>query len=323
MTSPLTQSVITHSGISKEQAFDLVTMPEEELFASASQIREHFFGNNVEICCIINAKSGNCGMNCKFCSQSSHNSTQIQSYPLYDQHTLDSIVNEWADHPVERCGLVTSGGALVEDDVRQLAEFISSRKGQKGPQFCGSLGRLKSEALQTLIDAGLTRLHHNLETSEEFYPEVCTTQTWRDRLDTVHQAQELGLEVCCGGLFGLGESWEDRINFAYALKAEGIKNVPMNFLYPHEGTPMADRPLMEPGEALRIIALYRHIMPEASLRICGGRVSVLKERQAEMFAAGASAFMTGNYLTIAGEGISNDMEMLKTLGLEVLSGSQS
>lgn len=323
MTSPLTQSVITHSGISKEQAFDLVTMPEEELFASATQIREHFFGNKVEICCIINAKSGNCGMNCKFCSQSSHNSTQIQSYPLYDQKTLDSIVNEWVDHPVERCGLVTSGGALVDDDVRQLAEFISSRKGQKGPQFCGSLGRLKSESLQTLIDAGLTRLHHNLETSEEFYPEVCTTQTWRDRLDTVHQAQELGLEVCCGGLFGLGESWEDRINFAYALKAEGIKNVPMNFLYPHEGTPMANRPLMDPGEALRIIALYRHIMPEASLRICGGRVSVLKERQAEMFAAGASAFMTGNYLTIAGEGISNDMEMLKALGLEVVSGSQS
>lgn len=318
MTSPLTQSVITHSGISKEQAFDLVTMPEEELFASASQIREHFFSNKVEICCIINAKSGNCGMNCKFCSQSSHNTTQIQAYPLYDQQTLDSIVNEWADHPVERCGLVTSGGALVEDDVRQLAEFISSRKGKKGPQFCGSLGRLKSEALQTLIDAGLTRLHHNLETSEEFYPEVCTTQTWRDRLDTVHQAQELGLEVCCGGLFGLGESWEDRINFAYALKAEGIKNVPMNFLYPHEGTPMADRPLMAPGEALRIIAVYRHIMPEASLRICGGRVSVLKERQPEMFAAGASAFMTGNYLTIAGEGISNDMEMLKALGLEVL-----
>lgn len=317
MTSPFAQTVISHLGITREEAQILISLPEKELFESATQIREHFFGNKVEICCIINAKSGNCGMNCKFCSQSGHNSTAIETHPLYQQEQLDAIVNEWADQPVERCGLVTSGGALVEEDVLSLARFISSRKGKKGPKFCGSLGRLKEEALQTLIDAGLTRLHHNLETSEEFYPQVCTTQTWRDRLDTVHQARQLGLEVCCGGLFGLGESWEDRINFAYALKAEDIKNVPMNFLYPHPGTPMANQPIMYASEALRIIALYRHIMPEASLRICGGRVSVLKDRQRDMFAAGASAFMTGNYLTIAGEGIGHDLKMIEALGLQV------
>lgn len=317
MTSPLAQSVISNRGITREEALQLITLPEQELFASATQIREHYFSNKVEICCIINAKSGNCGMNCKFCSQSSHSTTTIETHSLYTQEQLDAIVNEWADKPVERCGLVTSGGALVEEDVHRLARFISSRKGKKGPQFCGSLGRLKSEALQTLIDAGLTRLHHNLETSEEFYPQVCTTQTWRDRLDTVHQARQLGLEVCCGGLFGLGESWADRINFAYALKEEGILNVPINFLYPHPGTPMADRPIMDASEALRIIALYRHIMPEASLRICGGRVSVLKDRQPDMFAAGASAFMTGNYLTISGEGIGHDLKMLENLGLQV------
>lgn len=314
--SELTRAAL-NGGVTEEQARLLLDMPEAELFASATAIREHFFGNRVEVCCIINSRSGNCGMDCKFCSQSGHNSTEIESFPLLSQETLEDIVEKWADYPVERCGLVTSGGALGDAEVERLAEFVASREGKKGPTFCGSLGRLKSESLRKLKEAGMRRLHHNLESAESFYPNVCTTQTWRDRLDTVHQAQELGLEVCCGGLFGLGESWEDRIDFAFSLKREGIKHVPINFLYPHPGTPMANRPVMEPGEALRIIALYRHILPGASLRICGGRVSVLKARQSEMFAAGASAFMTGNYLTIAGQGVESDLDMLERLGLVI------
>ncbi|SEH79732.1 aldolase-type tim barrel [Akkermansia glycaniphila] len=312
-----TRAALNEGGISKEQAFELLEMPEKELFASATAIRERFFGNKVEICYIINAKSGNCGMNCKFCSQSGHNSADVETYPLLSQEKLEEIVDGWAEYPVHRCGLVTSGGALSDDDVESLAKFVESRAGKKGAQMCGSLGRLKHDALHRLKEAGMTRLHHNLEACESFYPNVCTTQTWRDRLDTVRQALDNGLEICCGGLFGLGETWSDRFDFAMELKREGITNVPLNFLYPHAGTPLGNRPVMPAEEALRIIALFRHLMPEASLRICGGRVSVLKERQYEMFAAGASAFMTGNYLTIAGQGVETDLAKLAELGLEI------
>ena len=229
-------------------------------------------------------------------------------------------MSDWAKYPVGRCGIVTAGGALTDDDVEKLAQFIEARKasGLKTPRLCGSLGRLKEKALARLKGAGMDRLHHNLETSEGYYPNVCTTQQWRDRLDTVREAIKAGFSVCSGGLFGLGESWEDRLDFIYFLKEEGIRNVPINFLYPHPGTPMANQPVLEPSEALRIIALFRHVIPNATLRICGGRVSVLRERQFDMFAAGANAFMTGNYLTIAGAGFEADMEQLQRRGLRIV-----
>lgn len=315
-----TQLALDNGGLTREQARELLNLPETELLASATALREHFFGNKVEACYIINAKSGNCNMNCKFCSQSGFNTTDIEHYPFKSSEELASIVESWEPYPVGRCGIVTSGGALTDADVEKLAQFIESRvaAGKKQPQICGSLGRLKHHALERLKAAGMTRLHHNLETNESFYPSMCTTQQWRDRLDTVHQAMEHGLSVCCGGLFGLGETWEDRISFALELRAEGIRNIPMNFLIPHPGTPLAGRPIMPPEEALRIIALFRHIIPDATLRICGGRVSVLKERQPEMFAAGANAFMTGDYLTVAGAAVEQDLAMLRELGLEIV-----
>lgn len=315
-----THLALEQNGLTREQAQELLHLPEAELLPSATALREHFFGNKVEACYIINAKSGNCNMNCKFCSQSGFNTTDIEHYPLKSSDDLAAIVESWEPYPVGRCGIVTSGGALTDADVEKLAQFIEARvaAGKTHPQICGSLGRLKHHALERLKAAGMTRLHHNLETNESFYPSVCTTQQWRDRLDTVHQAIEHGLSVCCGGLFGLGETWEDRISFAIELHSEGIRNIPMNFLIPHPGTPMAGRPIMPPEEALRIIALFRHLIPDATLRICGGRVSVLKERQRDMFAAGANAFMTGNYLTVAGAAVEQDLAMLRDLGLEIV-----
>lgn len=315
-----THLALEQNGLTREQAQELLHLPEAELLPSATALREHFFGNKVEACYIINAKSGNCNMNCKFCSQSGFNTTDIEHYPLKSSDDLAAIVESWEPYPVGRCGIVTSGGALTDADVEKLAQFIEARvaAGKTHPQICGSLGRLKHHALERLKAAGMTRLHHNLETNESFYPSVCTTQQWRDRLDTVHQAIEHGLSVCCGGLFGLGETWEDRISFAIELRSEGIRNIPMNFLIPHPGTPMAGRPIMPPEEALRIIALFRHLIPDATLRICGGRVSVLNERQRDMFAAGANAFMTGNYLTVAGAAVEQDLAMLRDLGLEIV-----
>lgn len=316
----LSDKALAQGGLTKEEALQLIEQPEDELFAGATAIREHIFGKQVEACFIINAKSGNCNMNCRFCSQSGFNTTQIERYPFKSEEELADIVEGWQAYPVGRCGIVTSGGALTETDVEKLARFIEQHiaSGKTKPRICGSLGRLKNHAISRLKQAGLTRLHHNLETNESFYPNVCTTQTWRDRLDTVRQAREHGLSVCCGGLFGLGESWEDRLQFAAELKSEGIRNIPINFLYPHPGTPLANQPIMSAEEALRIIAVFRHMIPDAVLRICGGRVSVLRERQYDMFAAGANAFMTGNYLTIPGAGIREDMQQLSRLGLELV-----
>lgn len=318
--TPYAALALQNGGLNREQARELLQLPEAELLSSATALREHCSGNRVEACYIINAKSGNCNMNCKFCSQSGFNSTDIEHYPFKSAEDLAAIIESWEPYPVGRCGIVTSGGALTDDDVEKLARYIETRStaGKKHPRLCGSLGRLKHRAIERLKAAGMTRLHHNLETNESFYPNVCTTQKWRDRLDTVHQAKEHGLSVCCGGLFGLGESWEDRISFALELRAEGIRNIPMNFLIPHPGTPMAGTPVMPPEEALRIIALFRHIIPDAILRICGGRVSVLKERQADIFAAGANAFMTGNYLTVAGETFEHDAAMLRRAGMELV-----
>lgn len=313
----LTRAALAPGGLTRADAHALINAPESEVFASATYLRERAFGNRIEACFIINAKSGNCGMNCRFCSQSAHNSTPVETYPFLGREKLDAVVSEWEPYPVGRCGVVTSGGALSDDDVEELARFIESRRGKSGPTICGSLGRLKHKALQRLKEAGMTRLHHNLETSESFYPSVCTTQAWRDRLDTVREAVAAGLEVCTGGLFGLGETWEDRIDFAAFLKEEGIRNIPINFLYPHPGTPLGSRPVMEPEEALRIVSLLRHMLPEATLRVCGGRVSVLGERQYDIFAAGANAFMTGNYLTIAGQNVQTDMARIEQLGLEM------
>ncbi len=312
------ERAIAQGGLKREEVRHLIDMEEKELFAGATEIREHHFGNKIEICFIINAKSGNCNMNCRFCSQSGFNTTQIEKYPFKSEAQLEEIVREWEDLPVERCGIVTSGGALTDDDVEKLARFIENRRkaGKKAPKICGSLGRLKDHAIERLKQAGLTRLHHNLETNESFYPQICTTQTWRDRLDTVRCARQAGLSVCCGGLFGLGETWDDRISFAEELRREDIRNIPINFLYPHPGTPLADRPVMPAEEALRIIALFRYMIPDATLRICGGRVSVLKQRQYDIFAAGANAMMSGNYLTIPGAGIQTDLAKLRELGLQ-------
>ncbi len=312
------ERAIAQGGLKRGEVQRLIEMEEGELFAGATKLREHYFGNKIEICFIINAKSGNCNMNCRFCSQSGFNTTQIEKYPFKSEAQLEEIVREWEDLPVGRCGIVTSGGALTDADVEKLARFIEKRRkvGKKAPKICGSLGRLKDHAIERLKQAGLTRLHHNLETNESFYPQICTTQTWRDRLDTVRCARQAGLSICCGGLFGLGETWDDRISFAEELRREGIRNIPINFLYPHPGTPLADQPVMPAEEALRIIALFRYMIPDATLRICGGRVSVLKKRQYDMFAAGANAMMSGNYLTIPGAGIQADLAKLRELGLE-------
>ncbi len=320
MLKQIEKNALAGKGCSKSEAMWLAREAQEiEFFAAATRIREHRFGKKVQLCSIINAKSGQCDMDCRFCSQSGHNRTEIEAYPFMEGHVLESRIREDLAEGDRLCGVVTSGGKLSSSELEEFAATVKKIGiGQKAP-VCGSLGRLAPEELILLKEAGVTRFHHNLEASENFYPHICSTQQWSQRLETVNAAQAAGLNVCSGGLFGLGESWDDRIDLALTLRELGVDSVPINFLYPHEGTPMKDRPPLSAEEALRIIALYRLMLPETTLRICGGRTHVLGDRQADLFAAGANGLMTGNYLTVAGSQYATDLAMIRHLGLQIAS----
>ncbi|MBI9018288.1 MAG: biotin synthase BioB [Phycisphaerae bacterium] len=291
-----------------------------ELINSSNQIRQKFFGNKVKLCMIINAKSGVCDMDCRFCSQSGHYAAEPPVYPFMLASELAENIYDADANGTHSCGVVTSGGRLTSEDVDIFADSLKQTNGKVKCEICASLGRLTMEDMGRLKAAGLNRYHHNLETSEKFYPEICSTQEWAERFKTVQAAKQAGLEVCSGGLFGLGESWEDRIDLALALSRLGVDSVPINFLIPHLGTPLGDTELLSADEALRIIAVYRHILPTKTLRICGGRGVVLKDKQNQIFAAGANAIMTGDYLTTKGQMPTSDKEMIQELGLEILQG---
>lgn len=298
------------------EARALLSLPDPRLLRQAACLRETAFGRKVGLCAIINARSGDCAMDCRFCSQSRHNQTPIKVFGLLPDDLLRARILTLAALPVRHIGIVTSGGALNADELERLCGVLASLPPEVRPRLCASLGRLSAGQFAQLAEAGLTRYHHNLETSRSHYPRICTTQTWDQRRDTVARAMRAGLQACSGGLFGLGESWDERIDFAFSLKALGVRHVPMNFLYPHPQTPLAGQKILSAGEALRIIAVFRHILPQATLRICGGRPLVLGERQQEIFAAGANALMTGDYLTTHGQGVEEDLAMIAAQGLE-------
>ena len=295
---------------------ELVDLPLPELLIRADRLREAAFGRRVHVCAIINARSGNCAMDCRFCAQSSHNPTSVEAFGLLPFAELRSRILALAETPVAKIGLVTSGSLLSGREFESLCEVVRSLPAEVLSRVCLSLGRLKEAQLAELAAIGIRRYHHNLETAESCYQRICTTQTWRQRRDTVVLASRAGMEVCTGGLFGVGENWEQRLEFAFSLKELGVRHIPLNFLNPHPHTPLASQPPLSADEALRVIAVFRHILPEATLRICGGRPLVLGGRQREMFAAGANALMTGNYLTTPGYSMEDDFAMLVSPGLE-------
>lgn len=323
MILKLTNRAVDGAGCSAEEALALVSADEKALFDGATRIRKSQFGNDVQLCSIVNARSGRCDMDCRFCSQSGHSSTEIETYPFMDGETLKSRITETLSSGDRFCGVVTSGGRLSSEELEALVKTVQEiGDGEKVP-VCASLGRLRAEDFSVLKKAGITRFHHNLETSEEYYPKICSTQQWVQRVDTVRDAMAAGLNVCSGGLFGLGESWEDRINLALSLRELGVDSVPINFLYAHSGTPLKDMPPLSAEEALRIIAIYRFLLPTATLRICGGRAHVLGDRQDELFSAGANGMMTGSYLTVSGSQYEDDLAMIHRLGLRIVSSEFS
>ncbi|GHT11041.1 biotin synthase [Planctomycetales bacterium] len=300
---------------------DIIHLPLEEIFVETERIRQATSGDSIEFCGIVNIKSGRCRMNCRFCAQSGHYQTNADIYPLRDSTELAEATENLWQQGVSRVGWVASGCSPTSgelDAIIRAAEEVMA-KDDAGALCCASLGQLDAESLKRLKAAGFRRYHHNLETSEQFYPNICTTQRWQDRFATVERALNIGYEVCSGGLFGIGESWQDRWKLAMTLQQLGVNSVPINFYNAVPGTPLADAEPLTLDEALRIVALFRTVLPKAAIRICGGRPKIIAGDADLLFRAGADALMTGNYLTTTGVSPQRDKELVERNGLRVLS----
>ena len=317
----LTNRILDGGEITFEEASRLMETDKQRdiihLTGFANSIRDEFKGSLINICAIINAKSGRCSEDCRFCSQSSHYSTAIDKYPLLKKDEIIDRARRAAESGINRFSIVVSGR-----DVKNSAEWesicgtIDEMRSIAGLDICASLGTLTKESAGDLKKAGLKRYHHNLETSESFFPSICTTHSYEVRAETVRTAKEAGMSVCCGGIFGLGETKTQRIELAFLLKELDVDSIPLNFLNPIPGTPLENAKPLHPMEILKIIALFRFVNPTKGIRICGGRAQNLRSVQPLLFTAGANGIMTGDYLTTAGGNANDDMQMIKDLMLE-------
>ena len=303
----LTRQVMEGGAVSSQEALELYHQPLEELCQRADAIRRHFCGNRFDLCAIVNGKSGRCSEDCRFCAQSACNHTGAAEYPLLSPQKLTEQAKKQEAQGVLRYSIVTSGRRLSEAEVDALCQAIRQIKRETGIYVCVSVGLLDISQFRKLKEAGAERAHNNLETSRRNFPNICTTHTFDEKAEAIRAAQEAGLSVCSGGIMGLGETVEDRI---------GVKSVPLNMLNPIPGTPLAQNEKLQEAEMRRIAAVYRFILPDASIRLAGGR-GLLPDKGKSCFQSGANAAITGDMLTTAGITVQTDRTMLQELGYEV------
>lgn len=312
----LKDDVLNGYNVTKEEAMKLVLAPLDELAEAANEIRKHFCGDTFDICTIINGKSGKCSENCKYCAQSAYYKTCVEEYPLADTETIVDMAKYNADRGVVRYSIVTSGKKLSDAEVDKVCGSVKEIHKSCDIKVCGSFGLLNEENFVKLKAAGVTRIHNNLETSRNNFPNVCTTHTYDDKINAIKAAKAAGLNVCSGGIMGLGESYEDRIDMVMDIRELGIRSIPVNMLNPIPGTPYEDNERLTNDDMCRIVAIFRFIIPNASIRLAGGR-GLLPDKGEKCFKSGANAAISGDMLTTSGITIENDMKMLKKLGYKV------
>lgn len=315
-TSELARKVLNGGQITRAEALFLYRQPLSELSENADNIRQHFCSNQFDICTIINAKSGSCTENCKFCAQSAHNHTCAAKYPLLSKEEIVSQAKENYEQGVLRYSIVTSGKRLSDEEIDKMCEAVRDIKETVGISVCVSFGLLGGRQFRRLKESGVTRVHNNLETSRRNFPNICTTHSFEDKVQAIRAAQAEGLSVCSGGIIGLGETVEDRIDMALSLRELNIKSVPVNMLNPISGTPFARNKKITDEDMRRIIAVYRFLLPDAFIRLAGGR-GLLSDKGKSCFVSGANAAISGDMLTTAGITTKADMELLNELGYEV------
>lgn len=316
IVNDLKERVLSGENINRKESLTLFNENFEELCKSANEIRKHFCGNNFDICTIINAKSGKCSENCKYCAQSAHHKTTCDIYPLLSTEQITKEAKKQHDAGVLRFSLVTSGRNLSDAEIDEVCKTAVELNDKVPIKICGSFGLLNGNQYKKLYNAGIKRMHNNLETSKENFKNMCTTHTFEDKIASIKSAQENGMTVCSGGIFGIGETIEDRISLAFSLKDLGIKSIPLNLLNPVPGTPFQNNKPLSNEEYCRIIAVFRFILPDAFIRLAGGR-GLLADKGRQCLLSGANAMISGDMLTTSGISVPTDLQMLKELGYEV------
>lgn len=303
----------------RDMAMELAALPADEtynLLAFAGKVTRENHGRRVELCTIVNAKSGRCSEDCAFCAQSARHGTNARVHGILpaDEVLRHAIKMEQAG--VARFSLVTSGRGIAGRDLEEILAIVRLLKRETGLQVCASLGIIGKNEAAMLKQAGVVTYHHNLETAPDHYRKICTTHDYRERVGTIEAAKQAGMRVCAGGILGLGENMNQRMEMALELRRLGVDSVPLNIINPIPGTPLEAARVPSPLEVLKVIALFRLILPRAVIRLCGGRREGLRFAQALAFVAGANGLMVGDYLTTRGGSLEDDLALLADLGME-------
>lgn len=297
-----------------DQALDLIENSDlEELCQGADRLRRFFHGDYFDNCSIINARSGNCSEDCRFCAQSARYQTEIEQYEIIpvDEALKQAVDND--NHKVKRLSLVTAGRTVTTEQLERFGDMYRLIDEQTDFLFCASMGLLTPEKADMLKKFGIIRYHCNLESCEEFFQEVCTTHSYQDKVKTIQIARDAGMDICSGGIIGIGESVEQRLQLAFELRDLEVLSIPINILTPIEKTPFGQYRPLSVEEVLRCIALFRFINPRAVVRLAGGR-NLLKDQQYDCFCSGANGAIVGNYLTTSGNSLTEDLQRISKLG---------
>ncbi|WP_289053942.1 biotin synthase BioB [Carboxylicivirga marina] len=317
MIQTIKKRLLNGGVISQAEALALAKIDNKEgLYDLANTIRQHFKGDYMELCSIMNAKSGKCSQDCKWCSQSMFHNTNVEEYELVDLKEAENLAEENAQKGVDRFSLVTSGRVISNKNLDQLCGVYRKINQKSSIHLCASMGLLNRQQLDKLYDSGVSHYHCNIETAPSFFPEMCSSHTIEDKVKTIKAARDAGMGVCSGGIIGMGESMEQRIEMAFYLAELGIESIPINVLMPVKGTKLAEIEPLSDEEILTTFALFRLINPMANIRLAGGR-SLITHIQDKALKAGVSAALVGDYLTTIGTNIVQDKETFKDAGFIV------
>ena len=317
MVDHIKEKILAGGEVTDEECQILLSADIGKLCAAADEIRRVFCGDRFEVCSITNGKSGRCSENCKFCAQSAYYDTDIDVYGLRDSVDIEKEALYNKEYGVQHFSIVTSGRKLSKAELDKVCSIYENLGKRDGLKLCASHGLLDYEDFVRLKNAGVTRYHNNLETSREFFPHVCTTHSFDNKVAAIMDAQNAGLDVCSGGIMGIGESMKDRLSMAFELKRLSIMSIPLNILSPVADTPFADYRQLSYAEIKRTVALYRFINPGAYIRLAGGRKS-LPDGGRELLHGGVNAMITGDMLTTAGLSIESDMQMIGEMQFQIV-----
>jgi len=316
----LADKVLSGKKVTENEMYRLSQVSDDNLLLlldSATRIAKKYKRTILDVCSLLNAKSGLCAEDCKYCSQSTKYKTDVPAYPLVSMDKMVlSAMNAEKMHSGRFC-IVTSGGKVNGKELKTICDGYDRIRKKIRIKLDASLGILSLEELKLLKKHGVSRYNHNLETAESYYLKICTTHKFADRVKTIRNCKKAGLEVCSGGILGMGESWKQRIELAFTLKELDVDLVPLNFLNPIKGTPLQNRKPLLPVEILKIIVVFRFILPDKDIKICGGRETNLRSLQPLLFYAGANGIIIGNYLTTTGQDYQKDLQMIKDIGLKL------